>query len=76
MGHARQLEDLAEEGEIGMKIFEEKKKKNKGVAYPLAPLPTRRRKLEGIQSLPSEPPRREGGNINRENPRAEISGRG
>jgi hypothetical protein len=27
MGHARQLEDLAEEGEIGMKIFEEKKRK-------------------------------------------------
>jgi hypothetical protein len=76
MGHARQLEGLAEEGEIGMKIFEEKKKESKGVACPLAPLPTRQRKLEVIQSLSSEPPQREGGNLNRENPRAEISGRG
>ena len=59
-----------------MKIFEEKKKESKGVACPLAPLPTRRQKLEGNQRFPSEPPRREGGNLNRENPRAEISGRG
>jgi hypothetical protein len=59
-----------------MKIFEEKKKGSKGVACPLAPLPTRRQKLERIQRLPSEPPRREDGNLNRENPRAEISGRG
>jgi hypothetical protein len=67
MGHARQLEGLAEEGEIGMKIFK-KKTKNKGVVCPLAPLPTRRQKLEVIQKLPSEPPRRKGGNFNRENP--------
>jgi len=59
-----------------MKIYEEKKEKKKGVACPLVSLPTRRRKLEGIQSLPSELPRREGGNLNRENSRTEISGRG
>jgi hypothetical protein len=29
MDHARQLEGLAEKNEIGMKIFEEKKKKSK-----------------------------------------------
>jgi hypothetical protein len=40
MGHARHLEGLAEEGKIGMKTFEEKKKENKGVACPLSPLPT------------------------------------
>jgi hypothetical protein len=57
-----------------MKIFEEKK--NKGVACPLVPLSTRRQKLEEIQSLPSEPPQREGDNLNRENPQAEILGRG
>jgi hypothetical protein len=43
-------------------------KENKGVACPLAPLPTRRRKLEVIQRFPSEQPRREGGNLNRETP--------
>jgi hypothetical protein len=72
MGHARQLEGLAEEGEIGMKIFEEKQKESKGVAYPLALLPTRRRKLKVIRRLPSEPPRQEGGNLNRKNPQAII----
>jgi hypothetical protein len=53
-----------------MKIFKKKKKESEGATCPLAFLPTRWRKLEIIQSLPSEPPRREGGNLNRENPRA------
>jgi hypothetical protein len=50
-----------------MKICEEKNK-NKGVACPLAPFANSMAKLEVIQSLPLEPPRREGGNLNRENP--------
>jgi hypothetical protein len=37
MGHARQLEGLAEEGEIGMNIFEEKKERKQGSCLPTCP---------------------------------------
>jgi hypothetical protein len=38
LGHARQLEGLAEEGEIGMKIFEEKKTRELLAHLPLCQL--------------------------------------
>ena len=51
-------------------FLKKKKKDSKGATCPLVPLPTRWQKFEKFQSLPSEPPRREDGNLNRENPRA------
>jgi hypothetical protein len=69
MGHARQLEGLAEEGEIGMKIFEEKKERKQGSCLPTclfanstakirsnSKAPVRATSAKGWQPQPGKPP--------------------